>query len=86
MSFVVVVVCCMLLYVVVVCCCSGSKKERKRQTSASQEDDEIIRDGKKIIVRGDGRKRALKNAEIANMIKDKNKNTTWVKNRWQNNK
>ena len=45
-------------------------------------DDGVIRDGKKIIVRKDGRTRALTNAEIANLFTDKNKTTQWVRRRY----
>ena len=53
-------------------------------TKATPKDDEVIRDGKKIIKRKDGRTRALTHAEIANLFTDKNKNTQWVKNRYNN--
>ena len=53
-------------------------------SKASKEDDVIIRDGKKIIARDDGKTRALTNVEIANLFTDKKKNTQWVKNRYNN--
>ena len=53
-------------------------------TKASKEDDAIIRDGKKIIARDDGKTRALTNAEIANLINGEKKNAQWVKRRYNN--
>ena len=52
------------------------------RTKASTKDDGVIRDGKKIIKRGDGRTRALTNAEIANLFTDKKKTAVWVNNRY----
>ena len=52
------------------------------RTKATPKDDDVIRDGKKIIERGDGRTRALTHAEIANLFTDKNKTTQWVRRRY----
>ena len=66
--------CCMML--------CNNPSGNSHGTKATPKDDEVIRDGKKIIKRKDGRTRALTNAEIANLFTDKNKTAVWVKNRY----
>ena len=69
-------------------CCSGSKnkRQRKRQPTASKDDDDIIREGKRKIVRENGKIRALTNTQIANLINGENKDETWVRRRYSNKK
>ena len=63
---------------------SGNSHGTKASPKATPKDDDVIRDGKKIIERGDGRTRALTHAEIANLFTDKNKTAQWVNNRYNN--
>ena len=74
----------MFLLYDVVCNKSFGNSHRTKGTKASTKDDDVIRDGKKITKRGDGRTRALTNAEIAKLFTDKNKNAQWVGNRYNN--
>ena len=64
----------------------NNPSDNSHGTKASKEDDVIIRDGKKIIARDDGKTRALTMKEIANLFKDEEKNARWVGNRYNNKK